>query len=264
MPTTTHRFDTPGPITLHLRNDRGSVLVSATTTDETTVEITARHDRDGVRVEHAAGAHRVTVEPETRRFGHNHHIDMVVKVPIGSKLEIATASAGIEVRGAVGEVDVNTASGAISLEHVDGHAELGSASGSVRIASAERSVTFRSASGSLQLDEVGGRCQATTASGSITIGTPDDDVSAKSVSGRVEVREAHRGTVELHSTSGSIGVGVRRGTLVWLEVASTAGRVQSNLADDGVSPASDEEPLTVRANSVSGSISISPIGAGRY
>lgn len=264
MPTTTHRFATPGPITLHLRNDRGSVTVSATATDETIVEVTARHDRDGVRVEHAAGSHRVTVEPDSRRFGHNHHIDMAVRVPVGSKLEIATASAGIEVRGAVGEVAVNTASGAISLEHVDGHAELGSASGSVSITSAERSVTFRSASGSLRVDEIGGACRATTASGSITIGTADDDVSAKSVSGRVEVREAHRGTLELHSTSGSIGVGVRRGTLVWLEVASTSGRVQSNLADDSVAPAPDEQPLTLRAHSVSGSISVSPTGAGVY
>jgi hypothetical protein len=79
------------------------------------------------------------------------------------------------------------------------------------------------------------------------------------VSAGIRIREAHQGTVDLGSTSGSIAVGVRRGTLTWLDVSSTGGRVRSDLTEDA-GDAGDGPLLTLRAHSVSGGIHLSPTG----
>lgn len=254
MPTTQHRFATPAPIALDLRNDRGSVDIVATDTGETTVQITSRHELATFRVEHVEAAGRLVVEP-LDRFPRRPKVAITVHLPTGSSIAVHTASASVDVRGTVGRAEVRTASGAITLDAVEGSVEIGSASGSARVASVADSLTFQSASGSLQADHVVGACQARSASGSISIGSADADVAAKSVSGRVLIGAAHRGTLDLHSTSGSVGVGVRKGTLVWLDVASLSGRVESSLQQGG-DPTGDETALNLHAHSVSGSITI--------
>jgi DUF4097 and DUF4098 domain-containing protein YvlB len=258
MPSTHDRFATPQPIRLHLRNAAGSVEIVAGDGAETTVDITSGRGDPPVRVELSADARILTVEPENGRY--RHRIDIKVGLPAGSEVHVETASAGVVVRGAVARLDVSTASGSIDADQVDGRAELGSASGSAQVGTVAGPLGFRSASGSLRVDRVGDSCEARSASGSVTIRLADGDVAAKTVSGRVIVGEAHRGTVDVGSTSGSVEVGVRRGTLVWLDVTSVMGRARSDLESEGEPTGSGGAPLTVRAQSVSGSVTITSTG----
>jgi DUF4097 and DUF4098 domain-containing protein YvlB len=259
MTTTTHRFPGAEPVSLHLLVDRGSVDVVATDTDEVLVDITSRHDEEVYRVVFAEAGRHLSIEP-IRRWRSHPRVSITVRVPTGSSLDAQTASAHVEVRGPLASAQVRTASGSIALDQVEGPVEASSASGGVRVGTVGSTLAFTSASGSLRADHVRGDCEARTASGSITIGTAEADVAAKSVSGSVKVGEARAGTLDLHATSGSIGVGVRRGTLVWLDVTSVAGRVTSNLTDES-SPGSSEHPLHLRAHSVSGSIQIASAGS---
>ena len=57
-------------------------------------------------------------------------------------------------------------------------------------------------------------------------------MSAVSVSGAVTVRDAARGEVICKSTSGNVAVGVRKGTLVWLDLTTVSGRTTSGLSPD--------------------------------
>jgi DUF4097 and DUF4098 domain-containing protein YvlB len=248
-----HRFPASGPLTLDVRLHRGAVHVTAVDTDEVTVDITGRGAAEAMRVE-LTGKHLV-IAP-VHRVG-RHHLDVVVRLPAGSEVRIAAASADVTVEGAVATATVSCASGRVEVAEVDGRAELQSASGAVRVGTVHGPLDLRSASGSLEVDRVTGDCTARSASGPITIGGADGDVTARSASGRIRVREAHRGTVDVHSTSGSVEVGVRRGTLVWLDVASTCGRVSSDLAGD---EAGDGAALTLRARTVSGSVSVTAAG----
>jgi DUF4097 and DUF4098 domain-containing protein YvlB len=257
MPTTTHRFPVAEPVALHLAVDCGSLEIVATDTDEAVVEITSREDDEVYRVELAEGGRHLSIDP-VRRWRSHPRVAVVVRLPKGSSVDAQTASAHLEVRGPLASAGVRTASGSIALDEVDGPVQATSASGGVRIGRAGSTVTFASASGSLRADHIVGDCQARTASGSITIGTAEADVAARSVSGSVKVGEARTGTLDLHATSGSIGVGVRRGTLVWLDVTSVAGRVTSNLAGEDA-PSTAEHPLNVHAHSVSGSIQIASV-----
>jgi DUF4097 and DUF4098 domain-containing protein YvlB len=261
VPTHHHRFDTPHPITLDLAVGRGVVEVLALDTAETTVDITTRHDRDELRVHWDEAARLLQIAPERRFTRNQHHTDVVVRLPEGSRVELTTASGSIDVHGPVGDAVVTSASGGITLDAVGGRVEVSTASGGIRVGDAAGDLTFQSASGSLKVERVGGECRARTASGSITIGRADGDVAAKTVSGSLRVGEARTGTLDLHATSGGIGVGVRRGTLVWLDVSSVSGRVTSDLSGGETTPGEGEEPLTVRASSVSGSIQISSVGS---
>ena len=259
MPTATQeRFPTPSPITLRLRNPAGSIEVVASESSETTVDITSRQD-DAAVVQLSGDGRTLTIEPRQRRL-HRHGIDMVVHLPAGSDLRIHSAAAEVRIRGSVGDVEVDNAAGRVHIEQAEGAVELGSASGSAKVGRAGGPLSFRSASGSLDVERVGGACTARTASGSLAIGLADDDVAAHTVSGSVVVREAHRGTVDVESTSGRVAVGVRRGTLAWLDVSSVAGRTSSNLAAEDAGSVGEGAVLTVRARSVSGSVEVTSTG----
>ena len=85
------------------------------------------------------------------------------------------------------------------------------------------------------------RCTARTASGAVDVGWAGDLVSAVSASGDVTVRDAARGEVICKSTSGDIAVGVRKGTLVWLDLTTVSGRTTSSLQPDDAPDGGKEE-----------------------
>ncbi len=255
----THRFPTPQPIHLHVEHAAGGIDVAADAEGETTVEITGPNE-DLFSVEMSSDGRRLSIRPRRRHWLRSYRIGISVHLPAGSEVDVATASGALRVNGPVAALDITSASGSISVDQVTGRLEAKTASGTVRAGTVNGTLAFRSASGSLSVDRVGHRCEATTASGSITIGVADGDVEATSVSGRVAVREAHRGTVDVSATSGGVDVGVRRGTLAWLDVSSVSGRTSSALVAEGDAPKGGNPALTVRARSVSGSVSVVSAG----
>ena len=263
MPTETHRFAAPGPIGLRVRNGRGTVLVTAGDTTETVVEVSGRHDVTNVRVSAAYEGRQVSVEvPRTWRPGGPPRFDITVQVPTRSTVDLGTASATITTRGVLATAEVKSASGAISIEQVEGDCHAHSASGGVELGTVGGTVMLKTASGDQRVARVGGDCTARTASGSIDIGWAGERVSAVSASGDLTVRDAARGEVRCKSTSGDIAIGVRKGTLVWLDLSTVSGRTTSNLRPDDAPARGSEEVLNVKAVTVSGDITISPSGAG--
>jgi DUF4097 and DUF4098 domain-containing protein YvlB len=258
MTRSSHRFPAAGPVTLDVRLHGGSITVTAADTDETAVEITGRQADEAFRVDSSGDGRRVVVEPVGHRF-HRHRHDIAVRLPAGSEVHLAAAAGLLTVEGRVAAATVSCASGRIRIDEVDGRADVSSASGTVELGTVRGAVDVRTASGAVEVGRAGGECTLRSASGQLTVGVADAGVTARSASGSIRVREAHRGTVDLHSTSGSVAVGVRQGTLVWLDVVSTAGRVESDLAADEPGTA-EGSPLTVRARTVSGSVSITSAG----
>ena len=122
-------------------------------------------------------------------------------------------------------------------------------------------MSLKSASGDLRVARAGDACTARTASGAIDIGWAGDLVTASSASGDVTVRDAARGEVSCKSTSGDVAIGVRKGTLVWLDLTTVSGRTTQNLLPEDAPNGQDERLLRVKAQTVSGNITISPSGA---
>jgi Putative adhesin len=266
MPTDTHRFPTPEPIHLRLRTSRGTVEVVAAEVAETVVHVTGRHEGVQARVEASADGRTVTIDvPRSRRLGNPPRLDITVQLPMGSTVDLTSASASVATRGVLAGAEVRTASGTVSVEQVTGDAAGASSSGDIRLGAIGGAVRLKSASGDLLVATSTKDCRASTASGAIDIGWAGHDVTAKSASGDITVRDAVRGKLDLHATSGDVSVGVRKGTLVWLDLTTVSGRTSSDLTPD--EPATDdrEETLAIRVRTVSGNIALTPsssAGAG--
>jgi DUF4097 and DUF4098 domain-containing protein YvlB len=255
VPTTTHRFTTPQPIAVDIRNPRGAIELVAGDTSETCVDVTSRHDDLDADVRLDAGGTSLFVEIPRRLFKQP-RVTVTVTVPRGSHATIDAASASISVRGPMAGLQMSSASGSIQAEEVHGPVRARTASGSVRLGEVHGTLDVRAVSGSVRVARVDDVAAVRVVSGSIEVGSAGTDLRATAVSGSIHVLDARRGTIELTSTSGGVTVGVRRGTLVWLDLSSVSGRTQSDLAADGAVPIGDEELLKLTARSVSGGIRV--------
>ncbi|HEY7101964.1 MAG TPA: DUF4097 family beta strand repeat-containing protein [Mycobacteriales bacterium] len=257
-----YTFDTPQPVDLRIRAASGTVSVTAADTTTSTVEVTPLDDSARDLAENTAvrlDGDRLTVEMPERLVGFSlrrRRVDITITVPTGSSLTSRTASARVTATGRYAAATVNTASGQVSLDTVDGDAEVHCASGDVTIGSA-RATRVHSASGQVRIDRAGGDIEVHSASGQIRIGVAEGSVNAKTASGDITVEDARTGTVSLNAASGDLHIGVRAGVTAHLDVSSVSGRIRSDLPVNDAAPDSGAS-LDVRARTVSGNVVIAP------
>jgi DUF4097 and DUF4098 domain-containing protein YvlB len=199
--------------------------------------------------------------PRSWRPGGHPRFDITVRLPKRSTVDLGTASATISTRGVLAEAHAKTASGEVSIEQVEGDCKVHAASGDIKLGTIGGIVDIKTASGDLRVARVSGRCSAKSASGAVDIGWAGDLVSATSASGDITLRDAAQGEVICRSTSGDIAIGVRKGTLVWLDLSTVSGRTTSGLLPEDAPAGGSERVLTVKAQTVSGNITVSPSGA---
>jgi DUF4097 and DUF4098 domain-containing protein YvlB len=257
-----YTFDTPQPVDLRIRAASGTVSVTAADTATSTVEVTPLDDAARDLAENMTvrlDGNRLTVESPERGVSFSlrrRRIEITVTVPSGSSLTSRTASARVTATGRYASATVNTASGEVNLDTVDGDAEVHCASGDITIGSA-RAIRVHSASGQVRIDRAGGDVEVHSASGQIRVGVADASVNAKTASGDITVEDARSGVISLNAASGDLHIGVRAGVTAHLDVSSVSGRIRSELPVNDAAPESGA-PLGVRARTVSGNIVIAP------
>jgi DUF4097 and DUF4098 domain-containing protein YvlB len=253
-------FETHEPLSLVVRVAAGELLVDAVETNETEVEIDPLDDAaeellDSVRVE--LRGRDLTVEvPEKRGFfGRNPRFAIRMRVPRGSRLAGRMRSAEVEARGVLGDVDLKTASGDVTLEEVERDVRVQSASGDITVERAG-STAVTTASGDLVVGRVLGTLKANLVSGDILVRRADGPVETHTVSGDQRLETVGPASVSAQSVSGDVVVAVRRGATVWLDVRSISGDTQSELEHGEGPPADPNTVMELRVNTVSGDVRI--------
>ena len=143
-------------------------------------------DSDQVRVSASDDGRVLAVEvPRHRRLGSPPRLDITVRIPSGSTVDLGTASASITTRGLLAKADVKTASGEVSIEQVDGDCHADAASGDV----APRHDRWRRPPARARPATCGSPAWAVaarpkSASGAVDIGWAGDLVSARQRLGR--------------------------------------------------------------------------------
>jgi DUF4097 and DUF4098 domain-containing protein YvlB len=256
------------PPEIEVRNPAGTVTVEARDgADQIEVWVEALDSAaedvlDEVEISADAGSPdrpdapvRLRVLVPQRRLFRSASFAVTVTTPPGARVRVSAMSADVDVRGAMGRVEltgasgdltlgssteahVRSASGDIRVDSVSGRATIASASGDVRIGSASGGVHGRTASGDIEVDECVGDMSLTTASGDLTVGL---------ISG---------GSVKVTSVSGDATIGVVPGLRVWLDLSSVSGSMDSTL--DGDAAGGDEGPadLSITMRSVSGDLRV--------
>lgn len=114
--------------------------------------------------------------------------DLVISIPISSRLAVNTVSAGIDADGLNGTAQLVSVSGNVTLKSNDSDIAARSVSGEVNILGSTNDAHVRahSVSGDVKIDGVGG------------------DLQAESVSGTAKVINSHLSRTQLSSTSGNV------------------------------------------------------------
>lgn len=267
-----HAFDTPTPPRLRVKNAAGLISVEPSETGRTTVELEALRDDDATReaIERATveqSGNEITVEigmggkgfgvgPAWISFGRTPQVAIRIRCPEGAELDCTTASASLSATGRLGDVELKTASGDVSVEDVGG-LRVQSASGDVRAVRVDGEARVQTVSGDVRIGTVTGAASATLVSGDLVLEDAQDDLSAKSVSGDLRVGAIRQGAIKLQSISGDVRVGVRPGTRLRIDADSTSGDVGSELdVKDAPSGAPSTREAQLEVKTVSGDIEI--------
>lgn len=266
-----HAFDTPERPRLRVRNPSGLVSVEAVETDRTTVELEALRDDEVTREAIAKSTvelngNEVLVEvgggmgfgigSAWISFGRSPQVGVKIVCPVGAELDCSTAAADVSATGRLGEVQVKTAAGDVSVEHV-AELRVQSASGDVRAGSVGGEARIQTVSGDVRLASVAGPANVTLVSGDLAIDEAQSDLSGKSVSGELRVGAIREGQIKLQSVSGDVRLGVRPGTRLRIDATSTSGDISSEFdVKDRPSEESSGSEARLQIKTVSGDVEI--------
>lgn len=264
-------FETPGSVSLQVKLPSGRVVVTATDEPRTQVELVAlgRRGHDAldevtVRHENRGGRHVVTIEQLPRfRWGPlqiswDDAVEARITCPIGTDLDVSTASASLRVEGELADVSVTSASGDVQVACARGRLGIKTASGDVLVAEALGEATVTTVSGDIHVDEPAGVLGVRAVSGDVRIGAVRAPLTVSTTSGEIRIDRVEGGEVEARSVSGDARIAVGAGTPVWIDAASVSGTLESELGLEGGLPdPSDDEPVVpIRVKTVSGDVAI--------
>jgi DUF4097 and DUF4098 domain-containing protein YvlB len=287
------RFATTGRVRLHVEDPAGSVAIESNDQPETVIELVMSRPGadeailDEARVESVArdGGNDVYVEISGHRGGlgsllrslvSSGGVNVTVRAPHGTTLEVRTASASVDARGqfsdakintasgavrldgATGEVEVHTASGSVDCPSIVAAASIATASGSVHVGSVAAGAKINTASGRIEVDDARTRLEAHSASGSVEIGTAEGEIRVETASGRQRVGCLVSGEARLSTASGSIVAGVAQGTAIHLDAQAVTGSLESEIAlEEEPDPSAPPGPtLDLKIRSVTGGVRI--------
>jgi Putative adhesin len=284
----TETFQTPGQVRLEIRLGAGEIRLETADVQETTVVLEALRDNDAsttavenarVELRDRGNGHEVVVDVRDRGRGlgffRGAEVLVSVTCPDGASVESKSGSADLRGRGRFGSVEVesgagdvefseiaeeanvNAASGDVQLGTVGGNARLNTASGDVQVREVGGEAKVNSASGDLIIREVAGELSVNTASGDVLVREAASSVSVNTASGDQEIGSVVRGKVNLKSASGDLKIGIREGSSLWVDARSRGGEVRSELPVSDLPPEGEEPAVELRANTMSGDITVS-------
>jgi len=285
----TETFKTPGAVRLEIRNGAGEVRLDAgSSQDATTVTLEPLRDNESsieavqtarVELHERADGQDVVIDVRGRsKWFRGAEVLIAVTCPLEPAVEIKTGSADIEGRGLMKSVDVETGSGDVQFADISGDAEVSAASGDVQISLIGGEARLNTASGDIQVGMIGGDGRVNSASGDVMVRTAGGRFEANSASGDVQVKEALgsvsantasgdqqigsviQDSVNLRSASGDIRVGIKEGSRLYVDARSRSGDVTSELPVSDVPPEGDAPLVELRANTMSGDITIHRAG----
>lgn len=165
--------------------------------------------------------------------------DVEVSVPVGSKVWVKTATAGILVSGVTGSLDLYVVSGDIRVTGNPSDVNAEAIDGSITIVGSPPWVRARSASGDVTLDGSSADVTLSTVSGKIGAdGTRYEKAKFESVTGSIRFTGSFQrgGLVNFDTHSGLIEIGVPAGSPADFDVVSIAGKITNKLTSKRPGP----------------------------
>ena len=275
-------FETPDPITATIDVVAADVRVTAAGAGTARVDVQPGDPSDPEDVRAAeqtrvglAGGQLAVKAPKLRSWLPNStggSIVVTVEIPAGSTLYGTGQLADFAVTGELGDCRIRAGLGRVrvelartatlragvgdvEIEHATGDVSLITGSGEIRAHRLDGSAAIKNSNGTTWIGEAAGDVRLRAANGSAVVDRARGDVSAKAARGDLRVEDVASGSVELETHAGDIEVGIREGTAAWLDVTTAAGRLRNELEAAG-DPGGQGETVEVRARTSLGDVVI--------
>jgi len=156
-------------------------------------------------------------------------IDVVIRAPRGARIEATVGSGKLEVRNMDAGGDLDSASGAITVDNVQGELYTHSVSGRMMITKAFGSVDAATVSSDVELDSISGQKLVASANDGKIAGrrVRSRDVELTTMSGKItlEAEALSRGRIVVSSARGDIDVKIHRASQAALVVRGRGTKV---------------------------------------
>jgi hypothetical protein len=176
-------------------------------------------------------------------------------VPVKTKLWIKTATAGVNVSGVNGSLDIYVVSGDVNITGNPSEVNAEAIDGSIRVSGSPSWVRAKSASGDVIFDGKTPDLTTSTVSGKIVVrATALEKAKFESVTGNVRFDGSFErgGLINFDTHSGAIDIGLIAGTPADFDVVSIAGSIANTLTRQSVSPGRYERGAELHAVSGAG------------
>ncbi len=151
-----------------------------------------------------------------------------VQAPQLNAVEVSTTEGSVEARGIDGTLQVDSAAGELTADHIKGQCRLVTGGGAVKVGTVEGPLQCRTGAGAITVkvargetslvtqggditaSQIGGPLNAQTGGGGIRVGTVGGAVTASTGGGEIVVDKAN-GVVTAHNMAGPVQVGAAGG-----------------------------------------------------
>ena len=254
-----YEFDVDDGAALDARVDSGSIEIRNGAAGRITVS--ASGGDDDWEIEGSSSG--VSIRPVKRWRVRSARV--VVDVPVGTRVDVKSASASVRLAGTYGETSLRSASGDL-LIGTPASVSAATASGDVRVEGVEADASMTTASGDVEVGRVGGRLSVTTASGDVRVAAVEGDLRVGTTSGDVRVDRSNGSDIAVKSVSGDVTLGLPSGIRVEPDLTTLSGRTNLPVpappsatrrpGETATASPPDRRTVTVNVRTVSGDITI--------
>ena len=191
---------------VEIDNGAGSIRVIGWNKPEVTVTGSLGPGAEGLNF--SGGPKRTQIEVETRGNPHGISSELEIHVPAGSRVEISSFAA---------DINVSDVTGSVTAEGVNS---------SIVIAGSTKEVSAQTVNGSVEVTGPGTRVHAESVNGAVTVRGASGEVEASTVNGPLEVTGGSFERASLETVSGTLRFEGDLGKEASLEASTVSGSVQ--------------------------------------
>ena len=220
--------------TVEIYNTAGSVIVEGWSNRTVQVTGTLGNEVDEFVFERKGDDILVKVEPKHGRHsgGRGLSSDIVVRVPEGSSLEVATVSADIEVDGVNGEQELQSVSGDVDAKSIASEIEIETVSGDIDVEGVgeDLEAEFVTVSGDISAQQLSGMADLESVNGDVAlVGGSFDEAAFETVNGRIDFEATLRngGELDVETVNGRININFIGDVSADFDIETFNGRIKT-------------------------------------
>jgi DUF4097 and DUF4098 domain-containing protein YvlB len=250
---------------VEIENDAGSIKVIGWDRAEVAVTGTLGVHAEGL--DFTSNGRRVSISVDTTN-PHGTRSDLEIHVPSGSRIDIDSFGARIEVSGVSGSVNADTVNGSVTVSGTSREVTASSVNGAVTVSGSPKRVHAEAVNGDVTVSGASGEIEASTVNGQVTVsGATFEKASLEAVSGGISFEGdlAPHASLSLNTVSGGVEISLPAKASAQFSITTFSGSIENGLSADQPEKAgrwTSQKELAFTLGTGSADVSIETLSGG--